>query len=94
MRNEKYLNKYSGVLLTIVSILLGTLTWTCLFAYDAWPYVYLVIILLITAGLVFACWRINDKFMNEEPLGIIYQIAMTTVIPFGLGNFSFFFMAV
>lgn len=87
MKNKGTVFKeYSTALLTIGSVIAGT--FNCLFYYvhNVWAYVYIIMNFLIIGLLIYLCWRIHDKFINEEGFGIFYLVAITVVIPFGLGS--------
>ena len=88
MKNKATVFKeHSNALLTIGSLLFGTFNCLFYYVYDVWVYVYFAMNLIIVNLLIYLCWRIHDKFINEGGTIIMYLIAITVVIPFVLGSF-------
>ncbi|MFR7986029.1 hypothetical protein [Zhenpiania hominis] len=88
MKNKSAVFKeYSTALLTIGSVVAGTFNCLFYYVYDMWMYVYFLMNILIISALIYLCWRIHDKFMKEDGLGIFYLAAIAVVIPFALGSF-------
>lgn len=87
MKNKKtVLKEYSTALLTIGSMICGVFNCLCYYVYDIWAYAYIIGNFLIFFLLLYLCWRVHDKFSDEERE--IYVIATTVVIPFAVGSYA------
>lgn len=88
MDHNKLFKEYPSILLTIFSTFLGSFNHSVYYIIGICTTgVWFVTNLAIMALLVYVCWRINDKFVDEEGTTILYQLVITTVIPFGIGSY-------
>lgn len=87
MKNKKtVLKEYSTALLTIGSMICGVFNCLYFYVWNTWAgYPYFIGNLLIFLLLLYLCWRIHDKFSDEERK--LYVIVTTVLIPFAVGSF-------
>lgn len=78
--------EHSAALLTIGSVIAGTFNCLFYYVYGIGAYVYFIMNFLIIGLLIYLCWRIHDKFIDEEGVAVFYMVIITVVIPFGLGS--------